>query len=68
LERVLVSISLAVDNPQGSCIFSPMKYAVKGVPSSALYRYAEKAPGRTEMKPKMLSVLFAAIELIAASH
>ncbi len=38
--------------PEPSCIFSPKKYASRGAPRSALYLYAENAPGRTEMKPK----------------
>ena len=42
----------------GLCIFSPRKYELSGpLPSgpfwSALYRYAENAPGKTEMYPQI---------------
>jgi hypothetical protein len=44
------------DNPTiapGTCIASPLKYSTSGLPETALYRYAENAPGRTETNPKV---------------
>lgn len=36
--------------------WSPWKYCSRGTPRMARYRYAEKAPGRTDTYPKLLSV------------